>query len=177
MHSFGKDESGSAMERATATSSQAQARITEKIELTRPDQASITTKSPNPGFPAANISEAASTAYIVLPKWPKVHDDAQEAAYDKNPIGAGPMKLVRYVPAEVMAFERFDDFYHQPKNGLPEDRRVKFKSLDLRLVPEEATRIAAIRAGEADIAPVSLASRKQVEAAERTRFTLAFDIV
>jgi ABC-type transport system substrate-binding protein len=31
-------------------------------------------------------------------------------------------------------------------------------------VPEEATRVAAIRAGEADIAPASLATKKQVEA-------------
>jgi len=73
------------------------------------------------------------------------------------------MRLVKQIPAELMAFERFDDYYHQPKTGLPQDRRVKFKSLDLRLVPEEATRVAAIRAGEADIAPASLATRKQIE--------------
>jgi len=41
---------------------------------------------------------------------------------------------------------------------------VNFKSLDLFLVPEEATRVAALRAGEADIAPASLATKKQVEA-------------
>ena len=34
----------------------------------------------------------------------------------------------------------------------------------MRLVPEEATRVAAMRAGEADIAPTSMGSRKQVEA-------------
>jgi peptide/nickel transport system substrate-binding protein len=62
-----------------------------------------------------------------------------------------------------MGFERFDDDYYQPKYGLPEDRRVNFTSLDLHLVPEEATRVAAMRAGETDIAPVSLASKEQVE--------------
>jgi peptide/nickel transport system substrate-binding protein len=36
--------------------------------------------------------------------------------------------------------------------------------LTLRLVPEEATRVAALRAGEVDIAPASLSSKKQVEA-------------
>jgi ABC-type transport system substrate-binding protein len=36
--------------------------------------------------------------------------------------------------------------------------------LELRLVPEEATRVAAIRAGAADIAAVGLAARTQVEA-------------
>jgi peptide/nickel transport system substrate-binding protein len=63
-----------------------------------------------------------------------------------------------------MEFERFEDFYYQPSNGLPEDRRVKFASLDLRLVPEEATRVAALRSGEADIVPASLTTRSQVEA-------------
>jgi len=99
----------------------------------------------------------------VKPKRPLVHNDAQEADYDKNPIAAGPMKLIRHVPAEVMGFERFDDYYYQPPN-FPEDRRVQFMSLELRLVPEEATRVAAIRAGDADIAPASLPSKSQVEA-------------
>ena len=164
MHYWGKDESGSALERATTSNAQSLARIVDKIELTRPDQVSITTQIVDASFSATIISEAASHWYGVLPRRPKVHDNAQEAAYDKNPIGAGPMKLVHYIPADVMAFDRFDDYYYQPKNGLPEDRRVRFKLLDLRLVPEEATRVAAIRAGEADIAPVSLAAKKQVEA-------------
>ncbi len=164
MHYWGKDASGSALERATQASSQTLARNVDKFEQPAPNQVSFTRKSPDAGFPAAWVSEASPHWFGVVPKRPKVHDDAQEAAYDKNPIGTGPMKLVRHVPAEVMGLERFDDFYYQTKNGFPEDRRVKFKSLDLRLVPEEGTRVAAVRAGEADIAPVSAGARKQVEA-------------
>jgi ABC-type transport system substrate-binding protein len=63
-----------------------------------------------------------------------------------------------------MTFERFEDHYEQPENGFPIGKRVKFTLLDLRLVPEEATRVAALRAGEADIAPISLATKEQVEA-------------
>jgi peptide/nickel transport system substrate-binding protein len=74
------------------------------------------------------------------------------------------MKLVKHVPASLMQFERFDDYYYQPKNGFPEDKRMNFQSLDLLLIPEEATRVAALRAGQADIAPASLPTRKQVEA-------------
>ena len=40
---------------------------------------------------------------------------------------------------------------------------MKFTTLDLFLVPEESTRAAAIRAGDADIAPITLATREQVE--------------
>jgi peptide/nickel transport system substrate-binding protein len=73
------------------------------------------------------------------------------------------MKLKRHVPQSTMEFERFDDFYFQSKNGFTQDRRVNFRSLDLKLIPEEATRVAALRAKEADIAPISLATRKQLE--------------
>ena len=164
MHYWGKDASGSAVERATQGTTQATARIVDKIEQLGPGQVSITLTIPDASFAVGVLSEASPPWYGALPKRPKVQDAGQEAVYDKNPIAAGAMKLVRYVPADLMAYERFDDYYYQPKNGLPEDRRVRFKSLDLRLVPEEATRVAAIRAGEADIAPVSLGGKKQVEA-------------
>src|SRR5918999_292569 len=164
MHYWGKDESGSALERATQSSAQALARIVERIEQPAPDQVSITLTQGDGGFPASMVSEAAANWYGVVPQRPKVHDDLQESAYDSNPIAAGPMRLVNHVQAEVMQFERFDEYYYQPDNGLPEDRRVKFTTLDLRLIPEESTRVAAIRAGEADIAPASLPTKDQVEA-------------
>jgi peptide/nickel transport system substrate-binding protein len=164
MHYWGQDESGAALDRATQSSAQAMARVVERIEQPAPNQVSITLTQGDGGFPAAMVSEAAANWYGVVPSRPIVHDDAQEVAYDQNPIAAGPMKLVNHIQAEVMEFERFDDYYYQPDNGLPEDRRVKFSALDLRLVPEEATRVAAIRSGEADIAPASLATRDQIEA-------------
>ncbi len=149
---------------ATQSGASAMAKINEKIELTGPDKVSITTKFPDAGIAINSFSEASPSWWGIFPKRDKIHDEAQVAAYDRAPNAAGPMKLVKYVPAEVMTFERFEDYYYQPKYGFPQDRRMKFKSLDLRLVPEESTRVAAVRAGEADIAPVSLGSRKQVEA-------------
>jgi peptide/nickel transport system substrate-binding protein len=84
-------------------------------------------------------------------------------AYDNNPIGAGAMKLVGHTASQVMRFERFNDFYYQPENGFSEDKRVNFELLDLFLVPEEATRVAALQSGEADIVPASLPTKEQVE--------------
>ena len=120
--------------------------------------------TPQAGFTGTVSEESGSTYGSIMPKRDKLHDEAEELAYDKNPIGAGSMELIRHFSAEMMKFEHFDDYYYQPKGGLPEDRRVKFTFLDMRLVPEEATRVAAIRTGEADIAPVSLQAKKQVEA-------------
>jgi ABC-type transport system substrate-binding protein len=138
-------------------------RATDRVELRGPDEVSLTTKTPVTQI-GILVGEAASNWFPVLPKRATLHDEAEELAYDNNPIGAGFMKLTEYTPAQVMKFERFDDFYYHPENGFPEDKRVNFQSLDLFLVPEEATRVAALRAGEADIVPASLATREQVEA-------------
>lgn len=135
----------------------------EKIEMSGPDQVSVTTKVPFTELGLVS-SEAGDFTFHVMPKRAALHDEAAEAAYQNNPIGAGPLKLVKFVPAYSMSFERFEDYYYQPKNGFPEDRRVNFKSFDLILVPEESTRVAALRAGDADIVPASLATQKQVEA-------------
>ena len=136
--------------------------LTVKVEQTGPGEVSLFTEFPYSAFPF-DVSVAGPHPYGVFPKQAKIHDEALEAAYEKNPVGAGAFKLLRRVPGEVMEFERFENYYYQPKNGLPEDRRPKFTLFDLRLVPEEATRVAAIRAGEADIAPATLGARKQVE--------------
>jgi peptide/nickel transport system substrate-binding protein len=110
------------------------------------------------------LSESGTGWYHgAIPARDQVYNEDAAAAYDQNPIGAGPMSFVDHVKASSMTFERFEDFYYQPENGFPEDKRVNFQRLTLYLVPEEATRVAALRAGDADIAPISLVAREQVE--------------
>ena len=116
------------------------------------------------GFVYQQTSELGPANQATLPKRPLLYDTQQEEDFDKNPIMAGQMSLVEHARAERISLERFDDYYYQPANGLPEDRRMKFEFLDIILVPEEATRAAALRAGEADIAPLTLATRSQLEA-------------
>jgi ABC-type transport system substrate-binding protein len=99
-----------------------------------------------------------------MPRRARLHDEKDVGAYESKPIGAGPGKLVKHIKLQTITFERFDDYYHQPKNGFPTDKRYKFTQLELHQIPEEATRAAALRAGEGDIAAVSLATRKQIEA-------------
>ena len=169
--------SAEAQEYATGLGPQSQARNTESIDLVGPDQISLTTTFPDSSL-GRYISESGPSTYHSLPvgygglltapdpvhPTTQLYDPEAEAAFDKNPNGTGQFKIVRRIPSEKMEMERFDDYYFQPANGLYEDRRVKFSGLDLVLVTEEATRTAALRAGEADIAPVSLAAQKQVEA-------------
>jgi ABC-type transport system substrate-binding protein len=93
-----------------------------------------------------------------------VFSQEEEDEYNKNPMGAGPMILLEHVPQTLMAFERFDDFYYQPDNGFPTDKRMKFTHMDMTLVPEESTRAAALAAGEGDIGRVTLETIDQVKA-------------
>ena len=158
-HSFGPE----AVEYTQQTTAAAISREIDTIELGGPDQVALTTKVPSTAFPLI-VSRAGVWSFAVMPQRADVHDEALERAYDESPIGAGPMSLDRHIKASMMKFERFDDYYYQPGNGLPEDQRMNFQWLELFVVPEAATRVAALRAGEADIAPVNLAAKKQVEA-------------
>jgi len=149
---------------STSSSALNMARNTEKIELVSANQVSITHKKPDVGF-AGFISDTSGACQgMVLPRhlWgldplSKLHDAALMEAYDRNPVAAGPMKMVKHTTEELMAFERYDQYFDI-------ERMLPMRSYDLRKVPEEATRAAALRAGEADIAPVSQATRNQVEA-------------
>jgi peptide/nickel transport system substrate-binding protein len=158
-HYFGPQ----AVEYSTRTDTQAISRVMDKIELSAPDTVSVTAQKPVVEL-AYLLAEAGDKWFHVFPKRSALGDPQEALAYDNNPISAGPMSLAERVPASVMKFERFADYYYQPANGFPEDKRMKFQSLDLFLVPEEATRVAAIRAGETDLAPVSLPAKEQVEA-------------
>ncbi|HEU0021317.1 MAG TPA: ABC transporter substrate-binding protein, partial [Dehalococcoidia bacterium] len=140
------------------------ARNVDRMEQTGPDQVSVTFKEPFVEYTERISENTGATHGAIHPKRASLHDDDEAAAYDENPIGAGIMRLVEHVPSDVMSFERFADHYQQPENGFPTDKRVNFTLLDLRLIPEESTRVAALRAGSADIAPISLATREQVEA-------------
>jgi peptide/nickel transport system substrate-binding protein len=134
----------------------------DRIELSGPDEMSVTTKEIVTELPVL-VGEARGFYSLLMPKRAELYNSEVDIAYDNNPIGAGPMRLVNHVKAQVMSFERFDDYYYQPNNGFPEDKRPNFQSLDMYLVPEEATRVAALRSGEADIVPISVASKEQVE--------------
>ena len=141
--------------------SNAMSKIITDIRQTGPQRVSVTSQLPIPDFPIS-YSEADSSWFgVVVPRRSAFYDTAAEADYQRdyqrNPVGAGLMRLQRYIPRELMTLERFDDYY-------AEDRQVKFHQMDLLLIPEYVTRVAALRAGEADVGPVSLDARPYIEA-------------
>jgi len=63
-------------------------------------------------------------------------------AFNRAPIGTGPFKFVSQDIGRQMTFEANKDYW----NGAP-----SYETLNLRIVPELAARMAQLRSGEADI--------------------------
>ena len=120
---------------------------------------SVTHREVNSGFPNLMSDATGSCHGLVLPSafWEGYdnHDTDRAVAYDKNPLAGGPLRLINIIPDELMAFERFEEYYDW-------ERSFKIANMDLFKVPDLATRAAALEAGDADIAPISLDTKDQV---------------
>jgi peptide/nickel transport system substrate-binding protein len=66
---------------------------------------------------------------------------AEELA--NNPSGTGPFKFESYQPGDKVVLVKNDDYYEE---GLPKLDRV-----ELRIMPEDAAKIAALKAGDIDL--------------------------
>ena len=74
---------------------------------------------------------------------PKNHiEKVGEEAFKKAPVGAGPYKFVSFKPGLELVLEAFDGYWR---------KTPAVKRLTLRVIPDEATRLAALKNGEVDI--------------------------
>ena len=80
-----------------------------------------------------------------MPK--KYFETVGEEEFRKKPIGSGPWKFVRSVPGDRLEFEAVNNAHWRG--------RPHFKSLHILQIPEESTRVAMVRTGEAAIASIS----------------------
>ena len=62
--------------------------------------------------------------------------------FNKHPVGAGPFKFVKHVKREYVTLEKNENYY---------GKKATVDEVTFRVVPEPSTRIAMLRAGEADI--------------------------
>lgn len=143
-----------AVTNAISPSIQAEASETASIEATGPNSLRVTHTTPKAFFPFFISELSFGIAGVLLPK--NHFESLGQDGYNDNPIGAGPFRLEKHVISEQMLLERYDDYF------MPE-RSPSFQTLDLRLVPEVATRVAALRAGDADVIEANLAVKDAVE--------------
>ncbi len=71
--------------------------------------------------------------------------------YNRDPLGTGPYKFKSLAPSDELVVEAREDGHWFL--GVPKTKTVIF-----RAIPEETTRIALVRAGDADLAPIARAS-------------------
>jgi peptide/nickel transport system substrate-binding protein len=95
-------------------------------------------KDPWPDF-LTFYATATGAGWIVPKKYvEKVGDDG----FKKAPVGAGPYKFVSFNPGVELVLEAFDGYWRKK----PSVKRLVFK-----VIPDETTRLAALKAGEVDI--------------------------
>jgi peptide/nickel transport system substrate-binding protein len=114
----------------------------------------IRLKTPWPDFMTYYGGRATGAGWVVPKKYlEKVGDDG----YKKAPIGAGPYRFVSFTPGVELVLEAFDGYWRKAPH---------VKRLVLRVVPDHATRVAALKRGDADIA--YLVSGELAEEVRRT---------
>jgi peptide/nickel transport system substrate-binding protein len=77
----------------------------------------------------------------IVPK--KYVESVGEDGFKKEPIGAGPYRFVSFTPGVELVMEAFDGYWRKA----PTVKRLVWK-----VIPDEATRLAALKRGEVDIA-------------------------
>jgi peptide/nickel transport system substrate-binding protein len=126
----------------------------ERVEVVDPLSVRIVTKVPFPTL----ITNLAFCMPIVPPRYVREKGDTHVAT---NPVGTGPFKFVRWRKDDALVLEANEGYWR----GAP-----RIKTLVFRPIPDESTRVAALSAGEVDIArgvPPSLV--KQIADNPRTR--------
>ncbi len=126
-----------------ATAAASMRRTIKSIEVIDDLTVKVHTTSPQIGLPAG-LSRAVAPEGAIMPK--AYIERVGEEEFRKKPIGSGPWKFVRNVPGDRIEFTAV---------ATPHWRgRPHFKDLTLLLVPEESTRVAMVRTGEAAIASI-----------------------
>ncbi len=129
--------------------------FTEMIVL---DDYTITVKTEKPYAPGLYM-----LGYYLPIVPPKYIESVGDDKYNAEPVGCGPYKLVKWARGQEIVLEAYDKYYG-PKPA--------YKNLIFKAIPEEASRIAALTTGEADvISGVPVHQRKKIEESGKTHLT------
>ncbi len=124
------------------------------VEIVDPGRVRFRFKEPWPDFMTYYGSLTTGAGWIVPKKYlEKVGDDG----FKKAPIGAGPYRFVSFTPGIELVLEAHEQYWRKVPS---------VKRLVLKAIPDEATRLAMLKRGEADI--VYLLQSALAEEARRT---------
>ena len=109
------------------------------IETPDPSHVRFKLKKPWPDF--LSFYSSATGAGWIVPK--KYVEQVGDEGFKKAPIGAGPYKFVSFTPGVELVLEAFEGYWRKVPS---------VKRLVMKVIPDEATRLAALKRGEIDIA-------------------------
>ena len=108
------------------------------VETPDPSRVRFRLKRPWPDF--LTFYASATGAGWIVPK--KYVEKVGDEGFKKAPVGAGPYKFVSFTPGVELVFEAFEQYWRKT----PSVKRLVF-----RVIPDESTRLAALKPGEVDI--------------------------
>ena len=118
-------------------------------ELTVIDDHTFTIKTEQPYAPGLYM-----LGYYLPIVPPKYVQEVGDEKYNTDPVGSGPYRLKKWARGDEIVLEAFDKYYG-PKPA--------YKTVIFKANPEEASRIAALETGEADvISGVPVHQRKKI---------------
>jgi ABC-type transport system substrate-binding protein len=135
------------------------------FSATGPNEMSVTFSQPTLNYFAATSESNGGTAGAVLSRsyWESLGDDDQSRsdAFIANPDPgmAGPFDLTAFNSGQQIVYTKRPDHFILALRPYP------FDELEINLIAEAATRKAALLSGKADISPIDLDSREELEAA------------
>ncbi|MBI3329678.1 MAG: ABC transporter substrate-binding protein, partial [Nitrospinae bacterium] len=110
------------------------------IEIVDPHRVRLHLNEPWPDFMTYLGTPATGMAWVVPKKYlEQVGDDG----FKKHPIGAGPYKFVSQKPGIELVLEAYEGYWRKVPH---------VKKLIMRNIPDDSTRLAMLKTGEADIA-------------------------
>jgi peptide/nickel transport system substrate-binding protein len=139
---------------ATQVAATAIKKVLKGIEVKDPYSLVVHCKEPSPFFDSL-VNDSDGCIGLIMPK--DYYEKGGKDQFQKRPVGSGPYKFHSQVLGSEMRLEATDRHW---RDGVP-----RYKSVRFRIIPEESTRVAMLRAGEADIIPVSRAKLNEIQKA------------
>jgi peptide/nickel transport system substrate-binding protein len=109
------------------------------VEIPQPGRVRFRLKQPWPDF-MTFYANATGSAWVVPKKYVETVGDE---GFKKTPVGAGPYKFVSFNPGVELVMEVAEQYWRKSPS---------VKRLILKVIPDEATRLVALKRGEVDVA-------------------------
>jgi len=110
-----------------------------QVQVVDPHRIRFLLKQPWPDFLIFYATPATGAAWIVPRKYvERVGDDG----FKKAPVGAGPYRFVSFTPGVELVLDAYEQYWRKSPS---------VKRLVLKAVPDEVTRLAMLKRGEADV--------------------------